>query len=42
LFTKNKNSFSTEKWLPNSNKFKFINLNLIIRTITHGDNSPYF
>jgi hypothetical protein len=37
-----KNGFSTEKQLPNSNKFKFINLNLIIRTGVGGDNSEYF
>ena len=29
MVIKGKNSFSTEKQLPNSNKFKFINLNLI-------------
>ena len=29
MVIKGKNSFSTEKQLPNNNKFKFINLNLI-------------
>ncbi|OTG63231.1 hypothetical protein B9T25_14020 [Acinetobacter sp. ANC 4470] len=42
LFIKNKKCFSTGKLPPNSNKFKFINLNLIIRAERHGDNSQWF
>ena len=38
MFIKIKNAFSTEKQLPNSNKFKFINLNLFIRDLFSGDN----
>ena len=38
MVIKGKNSFSTEKDRPNSNKFKFINLNLFIRDLFSGDN----
>lgn len=38
MVIKGKNSFSTEKQLPNNNKFKFINLNLFIRDLFSGDN----